>query len=85
VLARGTCQQHKELIFRAFSYNSRRMEALFLLFIEDFYKAACPRDLFEALKGRGMVILVQSARSTCMKAPKQAELQENNNIWAGGI
>jgi len=39
VLARGTCQQHKELIFRAFSYNSRRMEALFLLFIEDFYKA----------------------------------------------
>lgn len=40
VLARQTAQQHKELIFRAFSYNSRRLEALFLLFIEDFYKAA---------------------------------------------
>jgi transposase len=40
VLARNPSQQHKELIFRAFSYNSGRMEALFLLFIEDFYKAA---------------------------------------------
>jgi hypothetical protein len=39
VLARNANQQHKELIFRAFSYNSVRMEALFLLFIEDFYKA----------------------------------------------
>jgi hypothetical protein len=39
VLARQTAQQHKELIFRAFSYNSRRLETLFLLFIEDFYKA----------------------------------------------
>jgi len=39
VLARVTAQQHKELIFRAFSYNSRRLETLFLLFIEDFYKA----------------------------------------------
>jgi hypothetical protein len=40
VLARVTSQQHKELILRAFSYNSGRMEALFSLFIEDFYKAA---------------------------------------------
>jgi hypothetical protein len=39
VLARNMSQQHKELIFRAFSYNSARMETLFLLFIEDFYKA----------------------------------------------
>jgi len=39
LLARGICQQHKELIFRAFSYNSRRMEFLFLLFIEGFYRA----------------------------------------------
>jgi len=39
VLARGTCQQHKELIFRAFSYNSRRLETLFLLFIEGFHRA----------------------------------------------
>jgi hypothetical protein len=39
VLARVPSQQHKELIFRAFSYNSRRLESLFLLFIEDFYKA----------------------------------------------
>lgn len=39
VLARVPSQQHKELIFRAFSYNSGRMESLFLLFIEDFYKA----------------------------------------------
>ena len=36
VLARNTSQQHKELIFRAFSYNSRRLETFFLLFIEDF-------------------------------------------------
>jgi len=39
VLARASSQQHKELIFRAFSYNSGRMESLFLLFIEDFYRA----------------------------------------------
>jgi len=39
VLARNTSQQQKELIFRAFSYNSARMETLFLLFIEGFYKA----------------------------------------------
>lgn len=39
VLARQTAQQHKELIFRAFSYNSRRMETLFSLFIEDFFRA----------------------------------------------
>ena len=45
VLARQTCQQHKELIFRAFSYNSRRLETLFLLFIEDFYKALARKDL----------------------------------------
>ncbi len=40
VLARVPSQQHKELIFRAFSYNSVRVETLFLLFIEDFYNAA---------------------------------------------
>ncbi|HEX9906890.1 MAG TPA: transposase, partial [Thermoplasmata archaeon] len=40
VLARDTSQQHKELIFRAFSYNSVRMETPFLLSIEVFYKAA---------------------------------------------
>jgi len=39
VLARNTSQQHKELIFRAFSYNSVRMESIFLLAIEDFYRA----------------------------------------------
>jgi hypothetical protein len=39
VLARQTAQQHKELIFRAFSYNSRRLETLFSLIIEVFYKA----------------------------------------------
>lgn len=38
VLARNASQQHKELIFQAFSYNSGRIESLFLLFIEDFYK-----------------------------------------------
>jgi hypothetical protein len=45
VLARVSSQQHKELIFRAFSYNSGRMESLFLLFIEDFYKAARRKHL----------------------------------------
>jgi hypothetical protein len=40
VLARNSSQQHKELIFRAFSYNSGRMESLFLLLIEGFYKAS---------------------------------------------
>jgi hypothetical protein len=39
VLARVSSQQHKELIFRAISYNSWRLEALFLLIIEGFYKA----------------------------------------------
>jgi hypothetical protein len=39
VLARQTAQQHKELILRAFSYNSRRLESLLLLIIEIFYKA----------------------------------------------
>jgi len=39
VLSRGIGQQHKELLFRALSYNSNRMESLFLLFIEGFYRA----------------------------------------------
>ena len=39
VLARVPSQQHKELVFRAFSYNSARMESLFLLLIEVLYKA----------------------------------------------
>ena len=39
VLARGACQQHKELIFRAFAYNVWRLEAIFLSFIEGFYRA----------------------------------------------
>jgi transposase len=39
VLARVSSQQHKELIFRAFSYNSGRLETLFLPIIEGFYKA----------------------------------------------
>jgi hypothetical protein len=39
VLARVPSQQHKELVFRALSYNSRRMESFFLLFIESFYRA----------------------------------------------
>jgi hypothetical protein len=37
VLARNSSQQHKELIFRAFSHNSRRLETLFLLVISGFY------------------------------------------------
>ncbi|MGQ9587881.1 MAG: hypothetical protein ACUVT7_05825 [Thermoplasmata archaeon] len=40
VLARMTSQQHKELVFRAIAHNGRRMDSLFLLFIEDFYKAS---------------------------------------------
>jgi hypothetical protein len=40
VLSRVAAQQHKELIFRAFSYNARRLETLFLLAIEDFYRAS---------------------------------------------
>jgi hypothetical protein len=45
VPARNANQQHKELIFRAFSYNARRLETLFLLFIEDFYKAGHPSTI----------------------------------------
>ncbi len=45
VLARVPSQQHKELIFRAFSYNSRRMESLFLLFTEDFYRAGRSKNI----------------------------------------
>jgi len=37
VLATGTAQRHKELLFRAFAYDVGRLEALFLLIIEDFY------------------------------------------------
>lgn len=37
VLAIGTCQRHKELVLRAFAYDVGRLEALFLLFTEDFY------------------------------------------------
>ena len=37
VLAIGTCQRHKELVFRAFAYNVGRLEVLFLLITEDFY------------------------------------------------
>lgn len=40
VLARNASQQHKEFVFRAFAYNSRRMESLSLVFIEDFYRAS---------------------------------------------
>gem|GEM_PF-332394 len=39
VQSRGVSQQHKELLLRALSYNSNRLELLFLVFIEDFYKA----------------------------------------------
>jgi hypothetical protein len=39
VLARIPSQQHKELVFRALSYNSRRLETLLLLLVEDFYAA----------------------------------------------
>jgi hypothetical protein len=39
VLARGACQQHKELIFRGFAYNAGRLEAIFLSIIEGFYRA----------------------------------------------
>jgi len=45
VLARVPSQQHRELIFRAFSYNTGRLETLFLLFIEDFYKAPLQESL----------------------------------------
>jgi len=45
VLARNASQQHKELVFRAFSYNSARMESLFLLLIEVFYKALMENNL----------------------------------------
>jgi transposase len=45
VLARVSSQQHKELIFRAISYNSWRLEALFLLIIEGFYKAGRENSL----------------------------------------
>lgn len=37
VLARETCQQHKELITRVFSYNSTRLETFSLPVIEDFH------------------------------------------------
>ena len=46
VLARVPSQQHKELVFRAFSYNSVRMETLFLFFIEDFYKAVHKQHIY---------------------------------------
>jgi len=39
VQSRGVSQQHKELLFRALSYNSNRLESFFLLFIEGFYRA----------------------------------------------
>jgi len=45
VLARNTSQQHKEFIFRAFSYNSGRLETLFLLFAEDFYAATWQKEI----------------------------------------
>ena len=45
VLAWNASQQHKELIFRAFSYNSGRMESFFSLLIEDFYKARKARTV----------------------------------------
>ncbi len=39
VLTRDTAQQHKELMFRAFSYSSKRLIILLLLFTKDFYTA----------------------------------------------
>jgi len=33
VLARSACLQHKELVLRAFAYNARRLETLFLLLL----------------------------------------------------
>jgi hypothetical protein len=56
VLARQTAQQRKELIFRAFSYNSRRLETLFLLIIEDFYKAAYACSSNEPPKDRHFLV-----------------------------
>lgn len=39
VLARNESQQHKDLIFQAFSYDSVRLESLLLFSIEDFCAA----------------------------------------------
>jgi hypothetical protein len=69
VLARVAAQQHKKLIFRAFSYNSRRLETLFLLFIEDFYRAPRIKDLICCclfpidlmFSGNGMISLLPNA------------------------
>ena len=51
---RRPSQQHRELIFRAFSYNTGRLETLFLLFIEDFYKAL-RLQLFDSSEREGSV------------------------------
>ena len=38
-LSRKTGQRHREMVFRALAYNGRRMETLFLVPIEGFYRA----------------------------------------------
>jgi len=60
VLARDASQQHKELVFRALSYNSGRLETLFLLFIEDFYTAAQPLPLLQSLSSCRMELALSS-------------------------
>jgi len=79
VLARNTSQQHKELIFRAFSYNSGRLETLFLLFMEDFYRArGAAQFLFLAQTSVDMVpracIPLESRQDTASESERRTRL-----------
>jgi len=49
VLSRKTGQRHKELVFRALAYNGRRVETLFLVLIEGFYKAVYPNSSYSQM------------------------------------
>ena len=57
VLAKSAGRQHRELILRAFAYNVARLEAIFLSFIEGFYKASVSLDLRMALVQNSLLII----------------------------
>jgi len=50
VLATGTAQRHKELVFRALAYDVGRLEVLFLLIIDVFYRGLFWAALYTKLE-----------------------------------
>ncbi len=61
VSSRKTGQRHRELVFRALAYNAKRMETLFHLLFEGFYKAGASGEVCQ-IHDRGKDEVSSTAR-----------------------